>query len=470
MDNSDGYCLEDLFVRSEYRRRGIGKALTSAVARLTAQHSRAFLRWVVLDWNQPAITLYRKLGADFLDEWQALSIAGESLKKRHRHLQTFTSEIPSERSNGEEIEMSLRTIASYFIPVFFSSALLASSAVSQASASKSARGSDDLLHDGQNDFDFDFGTWKTHSSRLLHPLSGSTTWADMDGVTVVKKVWDGRANLAEYKAEGPAGQVELLALRYYNPNAHQWSLIFATPKGGTLSVPCVGEFRSGRGDFYDQEEFNGKYILVRFSIWSITADTAQSEQAFSDDGGKTWEVNWVNKYTRIDGPSYIDWAQDSNQGLPRAHDFDFNVGTWYTHIERVLDPFSDEQHSMEIDGTVVVRKVWGGRAQLEEIEADGPKGHREALSLFLYNPKSQQWSQTFLNSKMGLISASLVGSFKDGQREFVQQDTFNDRSILVRGVWSNITPNTHSYIESYSSDGGKTWKSAFIAHLTRRNN
>ena len=118
------------------------------------------------------------------------------------------------------------------------------------------------VHDGQHDFDFDFGTWKTHSSRLLHPLSGSKDWADMDGLTVVKKVWNGRANLAEYKADGPASHVELMALRYYNQEARQWAVVFATPSGGTLSVPCIGEFRNGRGDFYDQEEFNGRYILV----------------------------------------------------------------------------------------------------------------------------------------------------------------------------------------------------------------
>jgi hypothetical protein len=154
------------------------------------------------------------------------------------------------------------------------------------------------LRDGQRDFDFDFGTWKTHSSRLLHPLTGSTTWVDMDGMTIVKKIWGGRANLAEFKADGPAGHIELLSLRWYNPMAHQWSLDFATPNVGTLGIPCVGEFKNGRGDFYDQETINGKTILVRFSIWGITDNTAQSEQAFSDDGGKTWETNWINRYTR----------------------------------------------------------------------------------------------------------------------------------------------------------------------------
>jgi hypothetical protein len=150
-----------------------------------------------------------------------------------------------------------------------------------------------------HDFDFDFGTWKTHSSRLMHPLTGSTTWVDMDGCTVVTKVWNGRANLAEYKADGTAGHIELLALRWFNPNTHEWNIDFATPNVGTLGIPGVGEFKNGRGNFYDQEQINGKYILVRFSIWGITPDTAQSEQAFSDDGGKTWETNWINKYTRV---------------------------------------------------------------------------------------------------------------------------------------------------------------------------
>ena len=153
--------------------------------------------------------------------------------------------------------------------------------------------------DGSHDFDFDFGTWQTHSSRLLHPLTGSRDWVEMDGVTVVSRIWGGRANLAEYRAVGPTGVVELLALRVYNPKSHQWSINFATPNVGVLgAVPGVGEFRNGRVDFYDQEAINGRAVLVRFSIWGVTAEEARSEQAFSADGGKTWEVNWITRYTR----------------------------------------------------------------------------------------------------------------------------------------------------------------------------
>jgi hypothetical protein len=153
--------------------------------------------------------------------------------------------------------------------------------------------------DGQHDFDFEIGTWKTHLSRLVHPLTGSTTWVELTGTSVVTKVWDGHANLVELEVDGPNGHVEGLSLRLYNPQSHQWSLNFANSHTGTLSVPTIGEFKNGRGEFFDQEDFNGRTILVR-NIWSdIKADSCHFEQSFSDDGGKTWEVNWIADDTRV---------------------------------------------------------------------------------------------------------------------------------------------------------------------------
>jgi hypothetical protein len=153
--------------------------------------------------------------------------------------------------------------------------------------------------DGQHDFDFDIGTWKTHLSRLAHPLTGSTIWVQLEGTTVVRKVWNGRANLAELDADGPAGHIQVLSLRLYNPVSHQWSLNTANSSSGTVSQPTIGEFKNGRGEFFDQEPINGRTILVR-NVWSdITPDSCRFEQAFSDDGGKTWEVNWIAVDTRV---------------------------------------------------------------------------------------------------------------------------------------------------------------------------
>src|SRR5215467_2033948 len=153
--------------------------------------------------------------------------------------------------------------------------------------------------DGRHDFDFEIGTWKTHLKRLLHPLSGSTQWVEYDGTMVVYKIWNGRANLVELEVDGPSGHFEGINLRLYNPQSRQWSLNFASSSGGTLTQPTIGEFKNGRGEFYDQETFNGRAILVRFVISDITTNSCRFEQAFSDDGGKTWEVNWIAIDTRV---------------------------------------------------------------------------------------------------------------------------------------------------------------------------
>src|SRR4029077_6920440 len=123
-------------------------------------------------------------------------------------------------------------------------------------------------------------------SRLQHPLSGSTIWVEYEGTTVVRKVWNGRVNLAELETDGRAGHLEILSLRLYDPQAHQWSLNTANRGVGTVSLPRIGEFRNGLGELFDTEAFNGRSILVR-NVWSdITADSCRFEQSFSDDGAK----------------------------------------------------------------------------------------------------------------------------------------------------------------------------------------
>jgi hypothetical protein len=154
--------------------------------------------------------------------------------------------------------------------------------------------------DPQRAFDFEIGTWKTHLKRLVRPLSGSTTWVEYEGTTVVRKVWDGRANLVELNVEGPAGRIEALSLRLYNPQTRQWSLNFASAGSGEMSMPpAIGGFSNGKGEFFNPETLNGKPILVRFVISGITPTSCHFEQAFSADGGKTWEVNWIATDTRV---------------------------------------------------------------------------------------------------------------------------------------------------------------------------
>src|SRR5207302_7564388 len=156
-----------------------------------------------------------------------------------------------------------------------------------------------VARDGQHDFDFSIGSWKTQVRRLLKPLSGSTEWVEGTGTVSTRKVWSGRADLEELTMDTGSTHLEGLALRLYNPKTHQWRLHWANAKKGVLSeAPAFGAFQNGRGEFYDQEVINGKSVFVREIFSDITPNSHRFEQAFSEDQGKTWEPNLIIDLTR----------------------------------------------------------------------------------------------------------------------------------------------------------------------------
>lgn len=159
-----------------------------------------------------------------------------------------------------------------------------------------------VQRDGQRDFDFLNGTWKVHLKRLLHPLTGSTTWVEYEGTATARPLMDGRAQIDEFDAEDPKTHSHIggMTLRLYNPESHEWSLYYVNARTGTLGLPpTVGHFTDGRGEFYDRETFEGKPIIVRYQWSDITPTSAHFEQAFSADDGKTWEVNWIYTCERV---------------------------------------------------------------------------------------------------------------------------------------------------------------------------
>jgi len=167
---------------------------------------------------------------------------------------------------------------------------------SAAEPSPSAKSS--AAEDGRHGFDFEFGEWKMELTRRVKPLSGSNEWVKYEGTSVVRKVWNGAANLGEIELDGPKGHIEGLSLRVYNPDAKQWNLHFANSTSGVVGEAMVGGFRDGRGEFYNQETYDGRAVFVRFVFSDITPNTFHFEQAFSQDGGKTWEPNWIATFTR----------------------------------------------------------------------------------------------------------------------------------------------------------------------------
>ena len=155
-------------------------------------------------------------------------------------------------------------------------------------------------HDGQRDFDFLVGSWKIHLKRLV-TNNGSKEWVELNGTVVCRQIFAGRAEVEEFNVESGDKKmhIEGLATRFYNPNSHQWSIWWANAKDGAMyPPPVVGEFKNGRGEFYDQEVVDGRVVFTRYVWTATTTKSPHFEQSISADGGKSWELNWVTDQTK----------------------------------------------------------------------------------------------------------------------------------------------------------------------------
>jgi len=156
-----------------------------------------------------------------------------------------------------------------------------------------------MADDAARAFDSHIGTWRTMLKRLKDPLTSSSTWLAYEGTTTVRAVLHGRANLAELEVEGEGGRIDGISLRLYDPKSGQWALHYANLADGSLATPSVGRFQGARGEFYSDEKYGGRDVRVRFVIEPQGPDDIRFEQAFSIDGGRTWEVNWIATDTRV---------------------------------------------------------------------------------------------------------------------------------------------------------------------------
>jgi hypothetical protein len=318
--------------------------------------------------------------------------------------------------------------------------------------------------DGQHDFDFIFGRWKVH---LKRKAAGTDRWTESDGYGIYRKVWGGRANLNEFLTENSSGHVEGLTLRTYNPETHQWSLYWANSRDGILSSPQVGRFNHGQGEFYRQDNSAGKSILVRY-VWSkITPTSAHFEQAFSEDGGKSWDVNWISDMARLgDAEDATSSGAGTVDEQPGQRDFEPLLGRSSFHLKVRLKPLTGSTQWIDYTGPGECKPLWHGRAQLDTINLEGPTKHIEGLTVRLFNPKTHEWRLYWANSRDGLVVVPQIGQFKAGHGEFYAQDTLDDKSILVKFDWSALTSASPHFEQSFSNDGGKNWEVNWISDQT----
>lgn len=149
------------------------------------------------------------------------------------------------------------------------------------------------------DFDFFFGRWQVRHRRLAQRLAGCTDWQDFGGTSQVWPLLGGHGNVDDNLIELPGASYRAATLRSWDPVRGLWSIWWLDGRQpGALDVPMVGAFEAGVGRFFADDTFEGRPIRVRF-LW-LHSDTPSPrwEQAFSVDGGRSWETNWEMDFSR----------------------------------------------------------------------------------------------------------------------------------------------------------------------------
>ena len=150
------------------------------------------------------------------------------------------------------------------------------------------------------------------------------------------------------------------------------------------------------------------------------------------------------------------------------HDFDFEIGRWKIDMKRLEHPLSGSTSWISPKGyTHIVQKVWGGRASLAQLENDLPAPHYDGLMLRTYDSKTHQWNVYWASSKTGSVDSPLVGHFANGRGEFFNRDLLDGKPILVRVVYSDITPTSFRTEQDFSADDGKSWQANLMQMFTR---
>ena len=151
----------------------------------------------------------------------------------------------------------------------------------------------------QNDFDFYVGKWQIHNRKLNTRLNGCTEWSEFEATGGMRKILHGIGNTDYFSAIFDGKPFEGMSLRLFNPATRLWSIYWADSNLGVLDPPVVGSFEGNIGTFFTKDVFMGQPILVQFQWDKTDPDHPIWSQAFSPDGGSTWEWNWYMYQHRV---------------------------------------------------------------------------------------------------------------------------------------------------------------------------
>jgi hypothetical protein len=155
-------------------------------------------------------------------------------------------------------------------------------------------------------------------------------------------------------------------------------------------------------------------------------------------------------------------------GASSEHDFDFLVGSWTVQHRKLTRRLAHSSEWETFSGTCQTSPVLGGRGDVDDNILEAPTGTYRAITLRSFDPQTKSWSIWWLDNRHPHeLDPPVVGRFRDGVGTFLANDTLNGRSIVVRYIWSDITPNSAKWQQAFSDDAGKTWETNWIMQFHR---
>lgn len=305
------------------------------------------------------------------------------------------------------------------------------------------------------------GNWKVWHRRLRTRLARSNEWDEFAGKSALWLTMGGLGTIDDNVLELPDGTYRALGIRAFDPASDKWSIWWLDGRNPTrIDPPVMGGFEGDSGLFTGRDTFNDRPITVRFRWHEIHGPRPHWDQAFSTDGGKRWEVNWQNAFTRTHATPTPFEASSS--------DFDFLVGRWIVRHRRLKERLVGSADWEEFGGTFVNWPVLGGRGNVGDNMFERSAGVHRGVGFRSFDASTGRWSSWWLDGRNpGAIAAPLVGGFKGGVGSFLGKDMHSGRPVKIRALWSHITPSSARWEQALSANGGASWETNWISEFTR---
>lgn len=384
------------------------------------------------------------------------------MTKRSKQHSVLTSNLQSQTRREVMATMAIAGAAAAFgIPGY-------AAAQTRRSTPGSASSSATELAAHAHDWEWLVGSWDVWHRRLKERLAGSSDWDEFVGKSVLWLTMGGLGTIDDNSLDLPGGVYRGLGIRAFDPATRQWSIWWLDGRNPTrIDPPVMGRFDDDTGTFVGHDTFKGQPVTVRFRWREIHGSRPHWEQAFSTDGGATWEVNWVNFFTRTSAtPAPL--ARSEGTAFPERHDWDFLVGNWEVRNRRLKQRLAGSTQWEEFSNTLVNWPVLGGLGNVGDNVFDFSGGTYRGVSVRAFDPETRQWLSWWLDGRTPTsITPPLRGGFTKGIGTFIGDDVFNGRPIKVRSQWSQIAAASARWEQASSADGGVSWETNWTSDFTR---